>query len=79
MNKENKFFYKTIDFYLARKGMTRSRLSILCDKDMTVLNPSKTNDGKRWITMGFFLKICEVLEIKPQQFFRRMEKLMEEN
>lgn len=71
--KLNKAFYRTLDYYIIKKGLTRSRLSILCDRDSTTLNKSKFN-GKRWITMGFFLKICEILEVKPQNFFNKMLK-----
>lgn len=72
--KLNKKFYKTLDNYLKMKDMSRCRLSRLCGKDATTLNPSKMT-GKRWITVGFFLRICEALEITPQEFFN---KLMEE-
>ena len=71
--KLNNAFYRTLDYYIIEKGLTRSRLSILCDRDSTTLNKSKFN-GKRWITMGFFLKICEVLGVEPQDFFNKMLK-----
>lgn len=75
--KANKKFYETINYFVIKNGITKSRLSIMCDKDSTSLNPSKLKNN-RWITMGFFLKICEALKITPQQFFNRMNKIMEE-
>lgn len=66
----NKRFWEVLDYYILKNNTNRSRLSINCGKDRTCLNPSKT--AVRWISFNFFLKICEVLNIEPQEFIKKM-------
>lgn len=66
----NNRFWEVLDCYILKNNINRCQLSIKCGKDKTCLNPSKT--AGRWISFNFFLKICEVLKIEPQEFIKKM-------
>lgn len=72
--RRNIVFFKTLDLLIIKKHMTRSMVAKNCGLDITCLNKSKTPVG-RWIKLGTFFKICDVLEIEPQEFIDIMETI----
>ena len=73
-NRRNKLFYKTLDWFVAENGTSRAEIAKNCRLSYSSLNKSKKSNG-RWISLGNFFKICDVLDITPFDFLDQMEIL----
>ena len=68
----NKEFYKTLDFFVNSLKTTRSSIAKKCGMGCSTLNPSKCINN-RWISLGSFFRICDALNVKPQEFINKMK------
>lgn len=69
--RRNILFSKTLDYYSVQKNISRSQIAKRCGLDITCFNKSKMPVG-RWIKLGTFFKICDALDIEPQEFIDMM-------
>lgn len=67
-----KMIRKYIEDRMAEKGITRYRLQKMTDLNRTTI--ARWLDGETSITMGNFLKILGVLEIRPYLIPAEMDK-----
>lgn len=64
-----KVFYSVLEYFCTLNNLSLSGAAIKAGLDSTCLNKSKTIESGRWVRMDTFLKLCEVLEITPAEFF----------
>jgi transcriptional regulator with XRE-family HTH domain len=70
----NKTFGKVLKELREEKGMSQQELGDYADVDRSFISRIERGIGTPSVTVVF--KMCGILEVKPSEFFQRVEKLI---
>ncbi|UXJ71360.1 helix-turn-helix domain-containing protein [Lysinibacillus fusiformis] len=74
MNNLNVAFGKVLKIYRKEAGLSQEQLALQCDLDRTYIGLLERAERQPTITTIF--KICTALNVKPHEFIKDIEKLI---